>query len=219
MAVITISRQYGSGGSSIAQRVAERLGWTLIDNDFVDRVAQRAGLSPDEVAQQQERVPSLIERLAQALTVSSPEMFAAAADPSATLPPEQRLVKITETVIAEAVQQGDVVMVGRGAQAYLGEREGALHVYIAAPREHRIREAVRRLGVPEHEAAKTLDETDDGRRRYVKTHYGRRWDDAANYDLVLNSSRLGYDGCAELIIAAAKRAGLVTPPPPAPATA
>jgi len=208
MAVITISRQYGSGGSDIAKLVAEQLGWTLIDNDFVDRVAARAGCSAEEIQQQEERVPTLIERLARALTVSAPEMFAAAADPQATLPPEDRIARVTEAVIAEAVQQGNVVMVGRGAQAYLAEREGTLHVYLVAPREQRIAAAVRRLGASREEAEQTLDDVDDGRRRYVKTHYDRDWDDAAGYDLVVNTGHFGYEVAAGLIVEAARQRGL-----------
>jgi cytidylate kinase len=208
MAVITISRQYGSGGSDIARLVAERLGWMLIDNEFVDRVAERAGCTTEEVQQQEERVPTLIERLARALTVSAPEMFAAAADPQVTLPPEDRLVRLTEAVIAEAVQQGDVVMVGRGAQAYLAEREHTLHVFVVGPRDLRVAEAVRRLGSTADEAEKRLDDVDDGRRRYVKTHYHRAWDDAAGYDLVVNTGRFSYEAAAELIVQAARQRGL-----------
>jgi len=208
VAVITISRQYGSGGSDIAKLVAGRIGWTLIDNEFVDRVAKRAGCTTEEVQQQEERVPTLIERLARALTVSAPEMFAAAADPPVALPPEDRIVRLTEAVIAEAVQQGDVVMVGRGAQAYLAEREQTLHVFIAGPRDLRVAEAVRRLGGTAEGAAKQLDGVDEGRRRYVKTHYDREWDDPAGYDLVVNTGRFGYEAAADLIVEAARKRGL-----------
>jgi len=208
VAVITISRQFGSGGSDIAKLVAERLGWTLIDNEFVDRVAARAGCTAEEVQQQEERVPTLIERLARALTVSAPEMFAAAADPQVTLPPEDRLVRLTEAVIAEAVQQGNVVMVGRGAQAYLAEREQTLHVFIAGPRDLRVAEAVRRLGGDAADAEKRLDDVDEGRRRYVKTHYHRQWDDPAGYDVVVNTGRFPYEAAADLIVHAARKRGL-----------
>jgi len=75
MAVITITRQYGAGGSLVAQLVAERLGWTVIDNEFISEVARRAGLPAEEVAAREERAPSMIERLAAALAVSAPEMF------------------------------------------------------------------------------------------------------------------------------------------------
>ncbi|MDH5198822.1 MAG: cytidylate kinase-like family protein [Gemmatimonadota bacterium] len=211
MAVITISRQYGSGGSDIAKLVAEQLGWTLIDNEFVDRVAAHAGCTTEEVQQQEERVPTLIERLARALTVSAPEMFAAAADPQVALPPEDRIVRMTETVIAEAVQQGNVVMVGRGAQAYLAEREGTLHVYVVAPRAQRVTAISRRLEVTPEHAERTLDDVDEGRRRYVRTHYDRSWDDAAGYDLCVNTGHFTFETAAGLIVEAARRRGLDRP--------
>lgn len=208
MAVITISREFGSGGSDVARLVANRLGWTLIDNEFVDRVAERAGCSAEEVQQQEERVPTLIERLARALTVSAPEMFAAAADPQMALPPEDRIVRMTEAVIAEAVQRGHVVMVGRGAPAYLAEREGTLHVYVVAPREQRIAAVQQRLGLEADEAARRLDEVDGGRRRYVRLHYQREWNEPANYDLVVNTGHFTYEQAAALIVAAVQARGL-----------
>jgi cytidylate kinase len=213
MAVITISRQYGSGGSDIAKLVVQRLGWTLIDNEFVDRVAERAGCTTEEVQQHEERVLTLIERLARALTVSAPEMFAAAADPQVSLPPEDRLVRLTEAVIAEAVQQGDVVMVGRGAQAYLAAREQTLHVFVVGPRDLRIAEAVRRNGGTAAEAERHVDDVDDGRRRYVKTYYDRQWDDPAGYDVVVNTGRFTYEMAADLIVEASRKRGLSQAPP------
>src|SRR5438034_4300909 len=73
--VITITRQYASGGSEVARLVAVGLDWTVIDNEFVDQVAQRAGLPAEEVAQREERAPGLLERLARTLAVASPEML------------------------------------------------------------------------------------------------------------------------------------------------
>ena len=210
MAVITISRQYASGGSDIARRVAASFGWTLIDNEFVDRVAELWEVPPEEVEVREERVPSLIERLARALVTTSPEVFVPAGDAGVEDAARDRLVHITEHVINEAVQHGDVVMVGRGAQAYLSERERTLHVFVVAARDARIAAAADRIGLDPEEAAQRVDETDDQRRRYVKLHYARDWDRAANYHLVLRSDVIGYDGCAELIVAAARHAGLAT---------
>jgi cytidylate kinase len=205
MSVITISRQFGSGGSDIAALVARRLGWTLVDNEFVEQVAARAGLTPEEVEQAQERVPGVIERLARALAVSAPEMFAAAADPAAaTLPPADQIVRQTQAVIVEAVSQGHVVLVGRGAQAYLGERANILHVYVVGPRHQRVAAIMRRLGVAQRDAERRLDDTDAGRRRYVKETYGRSWDEAANYDLVVNTGRFSVEHAADLIVEAAR---------------
>lgn len=209
MAVITISRQYASGGSDIARRVADRLGWTLIDNEFVDRVSDLAGMSREEVERHEERIPGLMERLARALAISSPEVFAATGEAPAAVATEETLVATTERVIQEAVQHGDVVMVGRGAQACLADHENSLHVYIVAPREARVRAAMERLAIDRREAERSVDEIDAGRKRYVKTHYDREWTHPANYHLCLNSDALGYDGCAEVIVAAGRVRGIV----------
>src|SRR2546425_1909621 len=127
--VITITRQYASGGSDIARLVAVGLDWTVIDNEFVDQVAQRAGLSAAEVAQREERAPGLLERLARTLAVASPEMFIAQAAGPRVEQDEATLVEVTERVIAEAATHGGVVLVGRWAHAVLGNRSGQTHVY------------------------------------------------------------------------------------------
>src|SRR6266849_10282805 len=128
--LVTITRQYASGGSEIARLVVGRLGWTLIDNEFIDQVARLAGLSTDEVARREERAPGLLERLARTLAVASPEMFITSAAAPSAEPDEATLVKLTERVIAEAAAHGRAVLVGRGAQALLAQRPDALHVYV-----------------------------------------------------------------------------------------
>ena len=210
MAVLTITRQYGAGGSLVARLVAERLGWTVIDNEFVEEVAKRAELPPEEVAAREERAPSLLERLAGALAITSPEMFAPGE--AATERDEDALIRITERVIAEAAAHGRVVLVGRGATAYLGtarEAGEAVHAYVVAPRETRIRTVMARLEVAHGEAAKTVDEIDAARERYLERYYRRRRDDAANYHVVVNTALLGYEGAAEVIVDVAKRLGLL----------
>jgi len=209
MSVITISRQYASGGSDIARLVAERLGWQLVDNEFVDRVAERAGLTPDEVAEREERVPGLAERLARALAISSPEVFVATgAPPEPRFGNEADLVRATEAVINQALQEErQLILVGRGAQAHLAQHEDTLHVYVVAPRELRVEAAMRRLKVERGDAEEAVDEIDKGRRRYVKAHYDRHWEDASNYHLALNTGVFTYEQCADLIIEAARARG------------
>jgi len=208
MPVITVSRQYASGGSEIARLTAKRLGWELVDNEFVDRVAQLAGLPREEVEQREERVTGFMERLARTLAGSSPELFmSATAQPPVAAPPEEEIVRVTERVIAEAVRHDRVILVGRGAQAYLGQRQGTLHVYVVAPLEVRVQRAMERLRVVRQEAERATSEIDEGRRRYVKTYYGRRWDDPAGYDLVLSSAHFSYEQCAEMIEAAVRLRG------------
>ena len=208
MPVITVSRQYASGGSAIAALVSERLAWPVIDNDFVDRVAQRAGLSTQEVESQEERVPSLMERLAGALAISSPEVFVSTGEGlDARLGNEERMVRATEAVITQATQEGNLIIVGRGAQAHLAERDDALHVFIVGPREHRIRAAMERLGMTEDQATEAVDRADEGRRRYVKTYYDRHWEDADNYHLVLNTGVFSCEQCADLIVTGVRLRG------------
>src|SRR2546422_4252737 len=158
--VITVTRQYASGGSEVARRVAVALGWTVIDNEFVDQVAERAGLPAAEVAELEERAAGLLERLARTLAVASPELFLA----SAAAPPVERdeatIVKMTERVIAEAAAHGRIVLVGRGAQAVLARRPDALHVYVVASKPWRMRLAVERLRGP----APAVDKAGGGNR-------------------------------------------------------
>jgi cytidylate kinase len=207
--LVTITRQYASGGSEIARRVADELGWTLIDNEFVLQVARLAGLSPDEVARREERAPGLLERLAHTLAVASPEMFmttGGSPTPVETTD-EGTLVKMTERVIAEAAAEGRVVLVGRGAQAVLATRPNALHVYAVASKPFRRKIAGERLSVAPAEVDKVMQETDQQRDAYVKTYYGRDRQDLTLYDVVLNTERLGFEGAAELIVAEVKRRG------------
>ena len=208
MAVVTVSRQYGAGGSEVARRIAAQLGWTVIDNEFVGAVAAQAGLPAEAVAAQEERVPSLMARLARALAISSPEVLVANTA-GALEADEARLVEVTERVIREAAAHGRVVLVGRGAQALLAgaKEQDALHVYVTAPREDRIRVVTERHGLSLAEAAHAVDRTDADRDRYVQRHYRRRRDDAANYHLVVNTALLGYDGAADVVVTAARRRG------------
>jgi cytidylate kinase len=203
--VITVTRQFGSGGSEIARLVADALGWEVIDNEFVDAVALRAGLPAAEVAQREERAPGLLERVARTLAVASPEMFMTVATAPAVERDEATLVSMTERVIAEAAAQGRVVLVGRGAQAVLAQQPDALHVYVVASRAWRIKLAVERLGVDAANAGKVVDETDRRRDDYVTTYYGRARQDLANYDLIVNTEKLGFEGAAGLIVTEARR--------------
>src|SRR5690348_8007528 len=166
MPVITISRMYGSGGSEVAQRVAAALGWSLLDNDMVDAIAERSGLTRAEVSAQDERVPSMVERLAAALSLGSPEML----PPVPTGPmetTEERIVAVTRRVIEEAVQTGPAVFVGRGAQCLLAEREDALHVFCYAPRIALRKYAVDTFKVGPDEADKMINDQNKQREQYV----------------------------------------------------
>ncbi|NUO37080.1 MAG: cytidylate kinase-like family protein [Gemmatimonadaceae bacterium] len=198
MAVITVSRQYGSGGSEVAERVARALGWKLYDNAVVEEVAQRLRMTPAEVSAREERVPSLVERMASAMALGAPEMMPVVGDLVAQ-PSEERMVMVTQRVIEDAVRAGPAVLVGRGAQCMLASRTDALHVYCYAPVEELVRYAVEVLDIPFHEAGRKVAEVNHHREQWVKHHFKRDWRDFANYDLCVNTARLGLDGSAELV--------------------
>lgn len=202
--IITISRQFGSGGSEVASLVAGRLGWRVVDNELIDRVAERAGLSSAEVARREERAPGFVERLARALARSAPELFPAPAD-RAPEPEEATLVRVTETVVADLAAEGRVVLVGRAGPAVLRGAYDALHVKLVAPVPDRLRAAIERLGLDPKEAERILEDTDRNRARYLKQYYGRDWEDSTNYHLVLNTAALGLEAAAELIVTCATR--------------
>ena len=205
--LITITRQYASGGSDIAQLVARALGWTVIDNQFVDEVARRAGLPAAEVAQREERAPGLLERLARTLAIASPELFITGPSVPQAERDEVTIVKITERIIREAAAEGRVVLVGRGAQAILAQHPAALHVYVVAAKPWRMRLAVERLGADPAKVEKVLDDTDRQRDQYVRSYYGRARQEPVNYDLVVNAERLGFEGAAAVVVAEARRRG------------
>jgi cytidylate kinase len=204
MPVITISRMYGSGGSEVAERVAEALGWSLFDNSLVDAIAQRSGLTPAEVTAQEERVPSIVERIAEALSLGSPEVMPPVpAGPIETT--DERIVAVTRRIIEEAVQTGPAVFVGRGAQCLLAERLDALHVFCYATRGALRRYAMEKFGIDEVEAERRVHETNRQREQYVKRHWNRSWLAHESYHLCVNTAWLGTDGAAALVLDAASR--------------
>jgi CMP/dCMP kinase len=204
MPVITISRMYGSGGSEVAERVAAALGWTLFDNDMVDAIAERSGLTRAEVTRQDERVPSMAERLASVLSLGSPEVMPPVpAGPIETT--EERIVAVTRRVILEALQAGPAVFVGRGAQCLLAERADALHVFCYAPRSALRRYAMEKFSLDASQADRLISDQNKQREHYVKRHWNRSWLALENYHLCVNTAWLGIEGAAEQVLDAARR--------------
>ena len=203
MPIVTVSRQYGSGGSEVAERVARALGWKLYDNEVVEAVASRLRLTPAEVMAREERVPSLVERMASAMALGVPEVMPVVGE-MASVPSEERMVMVTRRVIEDAVAAGPAVLVGRGAQCMLARRSDALHVYCYAPQEDLERYVIENLGVPPAEAHKRVTDMNHQRELYVRLHWQRNWRDVANYDLCVNTASLGLDGAARLVTEVAR---------------
>jgi len=203
MSIITVSRLYGSGGSEVAARVARELEWSLLDNGVVDQVAARLGITPAQVAAREERVPSLVERLTEALTLGSQEWLTPMT--AARRPPtDEQLIDVTRHVVDEAIAAGPLVVVGRGAQAMLAERADAIHVFCYAPRQALIARAMERDRVGAEEAGRIVEDTNAQREAWVRRHFNRAWRAHENYHISLNTDWLGIGGAADLIVFAAR---------------
>lgn len=203
MSIITISRLYGSGGSEVAVRVARQLDWSLLDNAVVDAVAARLGVPRSEVAAREERVPSLVARLVDAMAAGSHEWLSPIAS-AKRAPTDEQLVEVTRHIMEEAIARGPVVVVGRGAQAMLAERADALHVFCYAPRTALIARSMERDEISEEQAAELVDSTNSQREQWVRKHWNRAWRAHDNYHLAVNTEWLGVTGASDVVLHAAK---------------
>ena len=195
---------FGSGGSDVAARVARALGWSLLDNAVVDEVADRLGVSRAEVSSLEERVPSLAERIATTMAMSTPEFVVPIPDAPMVDTAETRIVDVTKRVMQEAIQQGNAVLVGRGAQAMLADRPDALHVFCYAPKKFLVEYAIAHRGVNPANAEHEVDKVNRQREQYVKRHWGRDWRAFDNYHLCVDTGRLGIEQAADLVVEAAR---------------
>lgn len=204
--VITISREYLAGASEVAARVAEALGWTVIDDALIEAVAARSDFTREDVAGLDESVPSFLERFALSSALSSPENVLAipsAIEGSASL----ELAHVTREVIEELGHRDRLVFVGRAAAAVLASERDAIHVRLVAPIEYRARRAMAVLGLDAKEARLAVEDRDEGRARYHRELFDRDWNDPTNYHLVLNTGAIGTEGAADLIVSRARALG------------
>jgi cytidylate kinase len=160
------------------------------------------GLSVEEVQAREERVPSLVERLTAAMAMGSQEW--ASPMSSVRRPTDEQLIEVTRHIINEAIARGPLVVVGRGTQEMLAEREDTLHVFCYAPRKALIARTARREGVGAEEAARLVDDINRQRDQWVRLHWERDRRAHENYDLSVNTERLGIQGAADLIVTAAR---------------
>ncbi len=204
--LITISRQYLAGASGVAERIASQLNWTVVDDAFVEGVAEKSGYSPEDVQSLEESVPSFLERFAQSSALSFPEFLVST--PSAMEEPDAvKLAHVTKEFVEELGGRDRIVMVGRAAAAILARDQDALHVRLVASHAHRVQRAMREHGVSEAEASAIVNERDTSRERYHKEMYGRDWADPVNYHMVLNTELVGIDGAGDLVVARARALG------------
>jgi len=196
--VVTVGREYGSGGAAIAAALAQRIGFRLLDRALIERIAEAARVDPGVAARLDEHVDGWAARVARALRFGPFEAVSAVAG-EAILDAE-RMQSLTAAVIEEAARTGDCVIVGRGAQCLLAGRADAFHVFVYAPHEERAHRLRQRLG-PEADVDALIEQTDRERAAYVQRHFERDWRDARLYHLMVNAA-LGEDAAVAAIQAA-----------------
>jgi cytidylate kinase len=199
--VVTVAREYGSGGGRIAQLLAGRLGWKLLDRCLVEEIAEAARIEPQVAEQFDERPDPWFDRLANLLWqypggrgyIAGPVPDRFDADVAANL---------TRRIIEEAAEMGDCVIVGRGSQCILQQRDDAFHVFIYAPRGERLERLLHRdPRLSKVEAEKKLDTEDATRATYVRAHFGDDWQNRHLYHLMMSSS-LGEKEAVSIILSA-----------------
>lgn len=191
--IITISRQFGAGGSTIGQAVADKLGFYYCDKDMILNVAIESGtLSPEEVRYYDERVPRQFG-------------FGQSLFDFYNKPLDERLFNAQKEAIKKVAEKGNCVIVGRNANIVLKEFDKTLHVFISGAERTRLKRMCEKMpGTPEEKVLEHLRSVDKTRNKYCKYYTNTEFGNAQFYDLCLKSSSLGFDKCIDLICDAAK---------------
>ena len=199
--VVTVAREYGSGGGRIAQLLAGRLGWKLLDRCLVEKIAETASIEPQLAEKFDERPDPWLDRLAEVFW-QSPGLRGYIGGHVPGRFDGEVAAHLTRRIIEEAAEIGDCVIVGRGSQCVLQQREDAFHVFIYAPRGERLARLLRRdPPLSKAEAEKKLDAQDQTRASYVRDHYGDDWQNRHLYHLMISSS-LGEKEAVSIILSA-----------------
>jgi cytidylate kinase len=199
MSVVTVSRQFGAGGLSVAPTLAKALGFRFVDRELVEEAARRLGVDPEVARTRDERVPAMVEEVGMALAAGTPPLVGAPLLTAGPTPSARALADATRMVILSLGEAGGYVILGRGAQAALGDRPDACHLALVSALADRARRVAASRNMPDREARAMCERMDAERAAYVRRFYGADIRDSGLYDCVLNTSRLGLEG----VIAAA----------------
>ena len=192
--IITISREFGSGGHTIAKMVADRLGCAFYDSSLISEVAKKSGLSEEFIKENEEYAShsnSFLYQLAMSTagSLGYPSVY-------------QKLYEAQTHVIEEIADREECVVVGRCADYILRERQDCLHVFIFSDLEHRSAHILANYGETDKTPAQRIKDKDSRRRNYYRFHTERDWGVCQNYHLALDSGMLGFETCVELILKA-----------------
>jgi cytidylate kinase len=194
--VLTIAREYGSGGSDIGRKVAGLLGWEFVDKQIIERVAAKGQVDPSWAAAEDERSGAWWEAVMKGFSHGGPESYVGGVGKSGV--DRDALQQFTASVIQEAAKAGKCVIIGRGSQCVLSRDPQVLRVLVYAPLAEKIKRM--KLRHPhEHDLQALLHRMDSERIHYVRKYYGCDSTNRGLYHLCINST-LGTDACAKLIV-------------------
>ncbi len=197
--VITIEREYGAGGSVVAERLAKHLGWQLLDQELTARIAQEAAVDHSVVCSCDEHIDRPLRRLAKVFWRGSYERMLPMHDERVF--DADCMVEMATKIIGKAGEEGRCVIVGRGAPYLLRDRKDAFHVFLYAPRDFKIQRLCRRMS--EREAVELVDTIDRERSEFIKRYFNKEWPCRSLYNVMLNTS-FGLDTTVETILNAMK---------------
>jgi shikimate kinase len=194
--LITIEREYGSGGGEIAQLLAKQLGWKLWDQLLTEEIARLADCPKAVVEGREEKTDPLYYRLFKSFLRGSYEGSLNAH--KLKLVDSECILKFTEQVVQRAAKTGDSVIVGRGSQQFLKNRKDTLRVFLYAPREDKVRRLLAR-GKSEDEAEQLVDTVDRERLDFIQKYFHVEWPDRAIYHTMINTT-IGDDAVVHMIL-------------------
>ena len=199
--IITIDREFGSGGNVIAEQLAARLGWKLWDQRLTDEIAMRMDCERRAVEEREERRDPAYYRLFKAFlrgsfegTLNTQRMKMVDAD---------CIREVARTIVLEVAEAGNCVIVGRGAAYYLGDRHDAFHVFTYALFDDKVRR-IQSTGKTEEEASRLAEEVDVDRSAFIGQYFNVAWPERQRFHMMINSS-MGEQLAVEIILDAVKR--------------
>jgi cytidylate kinase len=193
--IVTVEREYGSGGGEIAQRLAKELGWKLWDQLLTEEIAKLAECPKAVVELREERTDPLYYRLFKSFLRGSYEGSLNAH--KLKVVDSESILRITERVVRQAAQTGNSVIVGRGSQHFLRDRQDTLRVFLYAPREDKIRRVMGR-GKSESEAQELVDSVDRDRIAFIQKYFGVEWPSREVYHGMINTA-IGDESVVQII--------------------
>jgi cytidylate kinase len=194
--IITLDREYGSGGAVIAEKVAARLGWKLWDQLLTDEIARRMDCDCKDVEEHEEKVDPTFYRLLKSFMRGSFEGSLNA--PRLRMVDTDCVREVVLQILPEIADKGNCLIVGRGSAYYLGDRRDAFHVFVYAPFQERVRR-LQAMGKSEKEAVELAQTVDSERADFVKKYYNVEWPDRHRFHLMVNSG-MGEDAAVETIL-------------------